>query len=191
MNRSAIIFGLVVFVLLVGLLLALFFQKGTTEPFAETPHKEDRPMGQSHIVVQSPLVDEFYRRARSDLTPEGIGASTIEYLSGLSSGEQLKIAEALVEDPDVRLSSLGIKLLIELGYEDDAVQPLAHFVAAGGDLTAFVWGWMHSGDSAIADRMLGKLRRYFVDHLDEFGEEERKRINQLLREKGLKKSNPD
>jgi hypothetical protein len=176
MNRF-LIPTLIVLVFL-GTLGTLFTRKGTSK-------EKISPTNRPHIVQRSPLVADFYRRAQSDLTSEGIGFSTQQYVSELSSDKQAEIARAIIDDPDERLSTFGISLLIGLGYEDEAIPKLAKMITASRDLTGVGYAWIHSNDKLLALRMTLKISRHLLDRLDELPAEERKRAELFLCQDGF------
>lgn len=133
----------------------------------------------------SPLVTEFYRLAQKDLTEDGVGSSTYLYVSKLPRKDQLTVARATADDPDPRLDSFGLNLLIQLGYEDEAVPKFAKMVAAGRDLTGFGWMWVHLDDNLLATRMYVKISRYLLDHSEEIRGEELEHAKSFMCQDGL------
>src|SRR5438309_1560229 len=125
MKRAFILSALTILIFL-SVLLSLFIKKGASE-------EKVLSTSQSQISQQSPLVAEFYRRAQKDLTSDGVGLSTQQYVSMLSSDKQAEIARAITGNPDERFALFGISLLIKLGHEDEAVPAVAEMVVRGND----------------------------------------------------------
>src|SRR5215813_170061 len=92
---------------------------------------------------RSLLLTEFHRRAQEASSAEDISSSAQLYVAQLPLSDQVILARALIDDSDFRFSSFGISLLIDLGYEDEAVPRLARMVADGRDLLMFYWAWIH------------------------------------------------
>lgn len=84
---------------------------------------------------QASQIQEFYQIVRSELATGGDGSHAGDYLLGLPASEQLEVARVLANDPDLRISFLGVDLLMKTGHEDEAVPALAAIVARGEDLT--------------------------------------------------------
>jgi hypothetical protein len=104
---------------------------------------------------------------QKDLTDDSVGSSTQLYVSNLPREDQLTIARATADDPDSRLNSFGLNLLIQLGEEDEAVPKFAKMVVAGHDLSGFGWMWVHRDDNLLAIRMYVKISRYLLDHFEQ------------------------
>ena len=99
--------------------------------------------------------------------------------------EQLRVARSALNDPDARMKSYGVYLLVELGYEDEAVSGFAELVTAGQDVTALGWAWTHARDDLVAPRMYVKASYYLLDHLDGLARSEREQAEQFLCSGGL------
>lgn len=129
----------------------------------------------SRISDRAPAVAEFYR-----LVKTGDSLSAWLYVSKLSPEEQLKVARWAGDDPDARMKSQGVFLLVELGYEDEAVPGFAELVTAGHDLTALSWAWAHACDDLVGLRMFVKASYYLLAQLDGLTGSEREQAEQFL-----------
>jgi hypothetical protein len=114
---------------------------------------------------------------------EGL-AEAEQYLAGLPDHPRLDIARAAASDADPGISAIGINTLVQSGYPDEAVPALSSRVAAGDDLTAFGYAWVHGDDPQLPVRMYLKICRYQLAKLDSFDGTQRKRVEQFLSDGG-------
>ncbi len=139
----------------------------------------------SRISDRAPAVAEFYRLVKAEDSPDGVGHSAWLYAFKLPPEEQLNVARSAVNDPDARMKLYGVHLLVELGYEDEAVPGFAELVTAGHDLTALGWAWTHSRDHLVGPRMYVKASYYLLAELDGLTGNEREQAEQFLCNAGL------
>ncbi len=153
----------------------------STRSAAQTEASRDEPLGtSSRISKRAPAVAEFYRLAKAEDSPDGVGHSARLYAFKLPPEEQLNVARSAVNDPDARMKSYGVGLLVELGYEDEAVPGFAGLVTAGQDVTALGWAWTHARDDLVGLRMYVKASHYLLAQLDGLTECDREQAKQFL-----------
>ncbi len=134
----------------------------------------------SRISDRAPAVAEFYRLVKTEDSSDGVGSTASLYVSKLPPEEQLKVGRSAVDDPDARMKSYGVWLLVELGYEDEAVPGFAELVTVGQDLTGLGWAWAHSCDDLVGLRMYVKASYYLLARLDGLTGSEREQAEQFL-----------
>ncbi len=148
---------------------------------AQPQATRDEPTGTpSRIADQPTAVAEFYRLAKAEDSLDGVGHSARLYALTLASEEQLNVARSAVNDPDPRVKSYGVGLLVGLGYEDEAVPAFAGLVTVGQDLTALGWAWTHSDDDLVGLRMYVKDSRYLLAQLDGLTGSDREQAERFL-----------
>ena len=151
--------------------------RSATQPEATRDEPSRTP---SRISDRAPAVAEFYRLVKTEDSSDGVGNSAWLYISKLPPEEQLKVARWAGDDPDARIKSYGVYLLVELGYEDEAVPGFAELVTAGHDLTALGWAWAHACDDRVGLRMYVKASYYLLGQLDGLTGSEREQAEQFL-----------
>ena len=157
-----------------------------TRPAAQTEANRDEPSKNSISNVRSgPTVAEFYRLANAQDSSDGVGYSARLFVTELPPEEQLRVARSLVNDPDSHMKMYGVFLLVELGYEDEAVGGFAELVVAGQDTTALGWAWAHARDDLVGGRMYVKASYHLLGQLDGLTGSEREQAERFLCDAGL------
>lgn len=138
----------------------------------------------------SELVEKFYSIYREEKDPELRHYKIKEYIRSLDAKSRLKVARKIIEDPYAVISYYGANILIEEGYEDEAVPVLADMITSGRDKTkdekgiehewGFGYDWMHHEDETLLRRMLFKIFRYFIANLERYTDQERTRAYEIM-----------
>ena len=134
--------------------------------------RETRPVARFYAILQrEPGEDGALRRA-------------MEYLEGLPRADRAEVARVIAADPNARVGYAGTYVLIEEGYIDEAVPPLAAMIVSGRDRThlngRMGYDWLHHDDDTVFPRMMIKISRYLLSHLEEYGAEDRRRVEEWL-----------
>lgn len=107
-----------------------------------------------------------------------------DYLDSLSAQSRQEVALLAVADPDNALNTIGIIILVQAGYLDEAVPALSAKVAGEDDLTRFGYSWLHSDEPSLVLRMYLKICRDLLARLDSFTPEQRVHVERFLRSGG-------
>ncbi|MCI5148758.1 MAG: hypothetical protein D3916_05095 [Candidatus Electrothrix sp. MAN1_4] len=104
-----------------------------------------------------------------------------DYLDNLPAQSQHEVALLAAADSDNAMNTLGIIILVQSGYLDEAIPALSAKVAAGDDLSRFGYSWLHSDEPNLVLRMYLKISRDLLVRLDSFTPEQRVHIERFFR----------
>lgn len=136
-------------------------------PPTKTPD-HDKHLEKFHLLLQEDRsADEYSRRAW-------------EYLYDLALEDRLSVAYSIASDLDGRIAYRGASLLVEAGYEDDAIPLLMAMIADGRAPSQVGYDWGRGSSELLRPRMMIKLARSLLSELEDYQGEDRLRVEQFL-----------
>lgn len=103
-----------------------------------------------------------------------------DYLEELSLESRIEVARLAVADSDKYIKLIGIKVLVESGFPDEAVPALADRLLEGDNLAALGYAWTHSDDHQLAVRMYLKISRYLLARCESFDAGQKKKTKRFI-----------
>ena len=102
------------------------------------------------------------------------------YLLTLTDAQQLEVARRLSEDKSTAYANYGVKLLVRLKHEDEAVAPTARLLLTGKDIQGLFWSWRNYDDPCLMDSIRLQLGRYLLTRYGKLHGAERQRAEEYL-----------
>jgi hypothetical protein len=136
--------------------------------------------GNGPAQATSPLVEQFRAVVAGAHSDDEREVAVRRLVDSLDERDQLALARALVKTGKPDEEAIGASMLVERRLEKEAAPAFARFVAGGGDLTAYAWAWLHSGDDKRMLRVYVAISRALLATIDTLTGEPRRRAEGFL-----------